>query len=202
LTSRKKHRTGLLWRAAVVAALLALTAAVWYFDAVSYPTDWLVDDTRYREEIAEAAGRHGIDPELVRALIFQESRFNARARGSRGEIGLMQVLPRGAAAEWARVRKRPKPSMRELFEVRTNLDIGCWYLARALRRWRGYDARMELALAQYNAGETRAKAWAPARKDGTVVERITVASTKKYVTRIMKRYRRYVARRGECAAAR
>ena len=201
MTSRRKRRNGLLWRAAAVAALLGLTAIVWHFDDLMYPADWFVDDTLYHEEIAEAAGRHGVDPELVRALIFQESRFDPLARGGAGEIGLMQVLPKGAAAEWARVSKQPRPTTRELFDVKTNLNIGCWYLARALRRWREYDAKVELALAQYNAGENRAKGWVPPRKDGTVVERVTVPSTRRYITRIMRRYRKYAARRkGDPAA--
>lgn len=190
MASRAK-RSGHAWilRLAVVAVLIAVTAAIWCIDALSPGNEWFVDDTRYRREIAEAAGRHGVDPDLVRALIFHESRFDPHARGSAGEIGLMQVLPSGAAAEWSRVLKRPRPDEKELFDVRKNLDVGCWYLARSLRRWRNHKYALELALAQYNAGEARARRWSVG--DGSVLDRITVASTKKYVEKITRRYRMY-----------
>lgn len=184
-----------LLRIAVLAAVVGIAAAVWYHDSLPVVGDWFVDDSGYRHEIAAAAKRHGLDPELVRALIFRESRFNPRARGSCGEIGLMQVLPRGAAADWARVNKRPCPSERQLFEVETNLEIGCWYLARGMRRWSKYRECVVLALAQYNAGESRVKAWAPEDPGGEVLPRIRIASTRKYVETIMKRYRKYLGER-------
>lgn len=191
----KKTRLAWLLPSAVVLGLVGLTAVIWSVDALPAVSEWFVDDSRYHAEIAAAAGRHGLDPDLVRALIFQESRFDPRARGGSGEIGLMQVLPSGAAAEWARVLRRPRPSEAELFDIRLNLEIGCWYLARALRRWRDYDAKTILALAQYNAGERRARAWAPADPHDGALKRISVKSTRKYVTKIMKRYRMYVRRR-------
>ena len=184
-----------LLRVAVLTIIVGAAAIVWYFDALPVAGDWFVDDTKYQTEITAAALRHDLDPDLVRALIFRESRFNPWARGSRGEVGLMQVLPGGAAADWARVKKRPRPSVRELYGVETNLEIGCWYLARAMRRWNGYKECTALALAQYNAGESRAKVWAPEKRDGEVVTRIRIASTKKYVETIVKRYRKYLCER-------
>lgn len=148
-----------------------------------------VDDTRYEKEIAAAAARYGIRVELVRALIRRESRFVADAVGSKGEIGLMQILPGGAAAEWARVNKQQAPSEYELFDVETNLNIGCWFLARALRRWKDYRHGTELALAEYNAGATNAHRWKPRDRNGRVIPRITFPGTKEYVTVIMRYYR-------------
>ena len=197
LTTIAKSTRAVLLRVAVLTVLVGAAAVVWYFDALPAVGDWFVDDTKYRDEIVAASRRHGLDPDLVRALIFRESRFNPRARGSRGEVGLMQVLPGGAAADWARVKKRPRPSVRELYGVETNLEIGCWYLARALRRWSGYKYCTALALAQYNAGESRAKAWAPEKPDGEVVPRIRIASTGKYVETILKRYRKYLDERSK-----
>jgi soluble lytic murein transglycosylase len=186
--NRKKKK--LLWLLSGVAAslvLLLVLAAI----AVWNNPNWFVADGDYASEIAAAAKRHGLDPNLVRALVYQESRFKADKLGKKGEIGLMQVLPKGAAAEWARVNKRRIPSNRELFNIRTNLDIGCWYLSRAKRRWRDYDHGLELALAEYNAGPTKAREWAPPDKRGEVIPRIRIASTKKYVTDILNRYRSY-----------
>lgn len=189
--NRKKRNRLLLWGAAAAFGVLLLTAAL----AAWNNPYWFVNDGDHAAEIAAAAKKHGLDPELVRALVYQESRFRAGKRGKKGEIGLMQVLPKGAAAEWARVNKRRVPSNRELFGVETNLDIGCWYLARAKRRWSAYDHGTELALAEYNAGPTKAREWAPPDKRGEVIPRIRIASTKKYVADIMGRYRSYAKAR-------
>lgn len=151
-----------------------------------------VDDHRYHTEIAVAARRHGIDPELVRAVVWQESRFDAAAVGKAGEIGLMQILPGGAVAEWARVMRCPAPPERQLFRPEVNLEIGCFYLARALRRWEGYRCATELALCQYNAGESRAQRWRPDDpQTADITDRITIGTTREYVKAIMKRYQKY-----------
>lgn len=146
----------------------------------------------YTAEIRAAAERHGLPPELVRAVVRRESRFDASAVGGAGEIGLMQLLPSGAAAEWARVNKRPAPGDRELFDPEFNLEIGCWYLARAMKRWRKYRCAAELALAEYNAGAKNAARWAPADPRATdVTGRIDYPGTRDYVREIMEDYRRH-----------
>ena len=152
----------------------------------------LTDDTLYDKEIRNAANKHGLPPELVRAVIKQESRFQNDKVGEAGEIGLMQILPRGAAAEWARVNKCPMPSSAELKKVEVNLDIGCWYLARAMKRYQEYRYCTELALADYNAGTRNASRWKPADKNGEMIHLIDFPTTRKYVTEIMHNYREYL----------
>ena len=150
-----------------------------------------VDDTRFAREISEAAAKHGLDSRLVRSLIYEESRFRPGAVGKAGEIGLMQVMPNRAAADWARAHNVPVPEAGMLFSPKINLEIGCWYLSDGLRRFRDYQAAKELALARYNAGLTRANKWKPQDKTSGVIDNITIASTRKYVKNIMKRYQRY-----------
>lgn len=158
------------------------------------PRDYWVPDDRFAAEIASASARYGLDPQLVRAVVFQESRFNPFARGSKGEIGLMQILPDGAVADWARTQHRPVPGTAELMKPELNLEIGCWYLSRARRRWKNYRHCDELALCQYNAGESRAAAWCPKDPEGAVLPNITIRSTRIYVREIMRRYRGYLSR--------
>ena len=191
MTKRGKQRRQRWLVPGAVALLVLMGLVVWFWEVIRDPKRLFVDDGKYSSEIAAAARKHGLDPALVRAVIYQESGFDPRKRGRAGEIGLMQVLPSGAAAEWARVNKCPRPTEAELFDVETNLDIGCWYLARAMERWRDYDHRIELALAQYNAGGKRARRWAPPDKHGEVLPRVDIASTKNYITKIMERYYSY-----------
>lgn len=183
-----RRRVTLILRWFGVILLVFVLASFWFREELR---DFTVDDTRFAEEIQAAARRHGLDPQLVRAVVFQESRFDPFVRGRAGEVGLMQVLPSGAAAEWSRVNKRKAPDVNALYEPAVNLEIGCWFLARGMRKYADYAGRTELALARYNAGESRSERWKPAQKDGDVIERISISSTRIYVTKIMARYRQY-----------
>jgi len=58
--------------------------------------------TRYDEMIRTYAGRYGVDPALVKAVIQAESGFRARVRSHRGARGLMQVMPGTGRAYGAR----------------------------------------------------------------------------------------------------
>ena len=177
--------------AAIAVAAVLLIAGAWQA-LIACRQGWFVDDTRYADEINRVSVRCGVPPQLVRAVVFQESKFEADARGASGEIGLMQVMPRGAVADWAAVHQRKVPSGKELEDPELNLTIGVWYLARALERWKDYHAQIELALIQYNAGEKRAQRWAPEDKNAEVFSRIKIASTRIYVKNIMTRYRKYL----------
>ena len=178
---------------AVVAVIAFLAAAVGLISDES-PRDWLVNDRLFAKEIEVAAKRHGLDPQLVRSVVFQESRFDPFTRGSKGEYGLMQVLPSGSVTDWARLNRKKVPSGDELTSPELNLEIGCWFLARAMRRYEKYSQKTVLALAMYNAGIRRAEKWRPATKDGDVVSRIDIKSTRRYITQVMKRYHRYLAK--------
>ncbi len=86
----------------------------------------------------EAATRYNVDPALVRAIAWQESRFNTQARSPKGAIGIMQLMPATAA----QLGVNPN-------DPRENILGGVAYLAMMLNQFGG-DVR--LALAAYNAG--------------------------------------------------
>ncbi len=94
----------------------------------------------YGAMVDSAAGRAGLNADLVRAVVFVESGFQPAARSSAGAVGLMQLIPATAARFGLHDPTNPE----------RNLDAGTRYLAWLLRRFRG-DVR--LALAGYNAGE-------------------------------------------------
>ena len=159
---------------------------------------WMLEHRRYTRqeigtEIERFAAKHRIPAALVYSVVEQESKFDANAVGNAGEIGLMQLMPPGkpgAPEEWARVFKTKCPSRRQLFKIDCNINIGCWYLARALKKWRKYKHCTELALVEYNAGAKQANLCKPETLDGEVIPRIKIPSTKRYVTEIMERYGR------------
>ncbi len=152
-------------------------------------------ESRYDRYICNAALRHNVEPELIKAVIHQETRFHPEMRGAAGEIGLMQVIPRQAVTDWAISHHIEVPCDGLLFNPELNIEIGTWYLGQALARWRGYRYYRELALCQYNAGGRWAKKWAPQDKQQPFMDKISISSTKRYVRQVMKKYRNYKAAR-------
>lgn len=150
-----------------------------------------VDENRYDAIIKEKAKKYNIDSRLIKAVIYQESKFDSRARGSHGEIGLMQIMPKGPPVDWAKHYKVENLREGLLFDPATNIEIGTWYLSKALKRWKKYKYSKELALCQYNAGGKRANSWKPRSYDGSVIERIKIKSTRAYVESIMDKYDKY-----------
>lgn len=149
----------------------------------------------YDRFILKAGTRNQIDPALIKAVVWRESRFNHMARGEKGEVGLMQIMPgeRAAAADWAIAHCRDIPTEEELRSPELNIDIGAWYLARALHRYRHSRDAIALALCEYNAGPSRAEEWIPDpdTPEESVFDLITISSTRNYAEDVMKRYEFY-----------
>ena len=150
----------------------------------------------YTNLIQSAAQRHNIDPDLLKALIWKESKFNPNATGSKGEIGLMQIRPeKGAVTEWEKAYNTKISCNGVLYRPELNIEIGSWYLSRALERWKNYKYQYELALSQYNAGKRGMQPWKPDSYDENITEKITIPSTKAYVKAIMEKYSEYIMRK-------
>lgn len=152
-------------------------------------------ERRYDGLIRAVAIRNGLPPELVKAVVWRESRFDAEARGSHGEFGLMQVTET-AAQEWADARGDRTFRHEHTLDPATNLHAGCFYLARLSRRYPGTDRPFAFALADYNAGRGNVLRWAKgaaATNSAAFLDAMTFPRTREYVEAILIRQRGYAA---------
>ncbi len=172
-------------------AVAGVLLALYYRDVIR---DLFLDDTKYDHLIVQSARKYGIDSRLVKAVIYRESRFDPSACGRAGEIGLMQIMQKFSVQDWAKEQGVESPTAGMLYSPQLNIEIGTWYLAKAMARWRDFKCGTELALCHYNAGDKRAQSWKPDSYDGEVMDRIKIKSTKNYVEVIMKKYREYCKR--------
>src|SRR5215210_1990913 len=116
-----------------LAAAAAASLAVFTSEDPQYQVqEILLHDRFHRYDllIRAVAERHGLDPMLVKAVVWRESRFQPRKVGSNGERGLMQVTEI-AAADWVAAEKIETFVPTDLFDPETNLKAGTWYLKRA-----------------------------------------------------------------------
>ena len=150
-------------------------------------------DFSYDNLIFDAAKRNRLDQNLVRAVIWRESRFDPKAKGLKGEVGLMQIMPGSAyaAADWARAHRRKIPSIQALQNPKLNIEIGCWYLGRALRRYRHYKEAAILALCEFKDGARTTANWLPDDRYAAVAPGISNQGTRRYIRDIMRRYYYY-----------
>jgi soluble lytic murein transglycosylase len=136
------------------------------FDRLRYPL-------RYEQIVRGHAENYRLDPALLAAVIYQESKFKADAKSEAGAIGLMQLQPetaRGIAIRTGGSRFQTS----DLYNPEINVRYGSWYLRHLLDR---YDDE-KLALAAYNAGQSNVDTW---RAQGKGIQ---FSETRAYVNRV------------------
>ena len=171
----------------LVLLLLLLAAAAGYWQWY----EWR--DHSQDAPILAAARRYGIQPALVKAVVWRESRFNARRRGQAGEFGLMQIRT-AAADEWAAAAHLTGFSPNSLFNPATNTLAGAWYLDKLLKRYAHTDNPLPYALADYNAGRSNVLKWdhgAAATNSSAFIAEINFPGTKAYVRSVTQRFEHY-----------
>src|SRR5215475_10555435 len=186
----------------ILCLLLAVAAAFAYLAVKSGAPfytfyEWMSPARFHRSDrlIRGVRLEHHLDPLLVKAVVWRESRFDAKKRGSHGQRRLMQVSE-SAANEWVRETKIAGFHPDQLFEPKTNLEAGTWYLHRAIAHWDHQSDPIPFALAEYNAGASRAQRWSGGNGVAEISERqflqkIDFPATRRYVESIIKRYRFY-----------
>ncbi|MBV8080479.1 MAG: lytic transglycosylase domain-containing protein [Actinobacteria bacterium] len=163
-----------LRRGAALLALLAVAGAAAYvflaspawFERIRYPL-------RYAEYVRVHARENDLDPALLAAVIYQESKFDVNARSSSGAIGLMQLTPETAHGIAIRTGGS-RFTTTDLLNPEINIRYGAWYLGHLEQKYRSE----RLALAAYNAGQGNVDRWLSARTG------IQFPETRAYVERI------------------
>jgi len=126
--------------------VVQLTQPAWY-ERLWYPL-------RYGEIVRGHARNYDLDPALLAAVIYQESKFRAGARSDRGAIGLMQLLPETAEG----IAERTGGTafrVDDLYDPEINVRYGAWYLRHLLDKY----GSERVALAAYNAGQRNVDDW-------------------------------------------
>ena len=133
--------------------------------------------------VESAAKEFGVDPSLFRALVRQESTFNARARSKAGAAGLTQLMP-GTARLLSRKVLKKRFRRAFLYDPAINVRLGASYLRQLLQDF-GNDRLM--ALAAYNAGPGRIRGFLrdhPGLSADERLESLPAAETRDYVRRV------------------
>ena len=167
-----RPRAGRLLLAAAAIALLGgafavvhLTQPAWY--------QRLWHPLRYQAIVLGHARNYRLDPALLAAVIYQESKFDPNARSSRGAVGLMQLLPDTAVGIAERTGGRSF-TVSDLYDPEINVRYGAWYLRHLLDKY----GSERLALAAYNAGQHNVDTW---RARGLPIQ---FAETRDFVARV------------------
>jgi soluble lytic murein transglycosylase len=182
---RRRRRAVLLLGFTVLAALLAAFVIPRLPDAVRE----LALPLRHEDIIRQQAAAKGLDPSLVAAVIYTESKFRDQTSHA-GARGLMQITP-ATARYIAHLSGGTAFEQGDLATPQINISYGVYYLRYLLRR---YDGNKVLALAAYNGGEGNVDHWiaasgAPARD--FQVSAIPFTETRDYVGRVLDAQRQY-----------
>jgi soluble lytic murein transglycosylase len=138
----------------------------WYLRA-RYPL-------RYEHIVRGHARNYDLDPALIAAVIYQESKFRADARSESGAVGLMQLLPETAKGIAVRTGGSAF-TVDDLLDPEINIRYGSWYLRHLFDKY----GNLRSALAAYNGGQ------------GNVDRGVVYPETEHYVERVLELQRIY-----------
>lgn len=156
---------------------------------------WSEDRLEHSQDqnIRTVAARYRLEPSLIKAIVWKESRFNPQVRGKVGELGLMQ-LREEAAQEWADQEQIATFDHSHCTDPVTNLLAGTYYLAKLMRRYTQTDNPVPYALADYNAGRSNVLRWnkgEASTNSAAFIAQIGFPGTRDYILSIMSRQDHY-----------
>jgi soluble lytic murein transglycosylase len=165
-----------------VSCALFLWRSGFFWDALSPVTN--------KAELYQLAGQTKVDPLLLAAIVRAESGFDPAAQSSRGALGLMQLMP-STARQMAGELKFNYQDQDDLYTQDINLTLGAFYFSRQLKNFHG---NLVLALAAYNAGPAKVRAWNLStwgRDQDDLIAALPLSATRSYVRHVLWYYRQF-----------
>ncbi|MBN8471463.1 transglycosylase SLT domain-containing protein [Corallococcus exiguus] len=160
--------------------ITAQTRPVW---EVAYPN-------AFRDLIEKHTAPAGVEPDLLQALMREESALDPKALSWAGALGLTQLMP-STAKGVARELKVKHFTVDSLLQPELNIRFGAHYLGGLIKQFKGHTP---YAVGSYNAGSGAVNRWRAARPDLALdawVEEIPIAETRGYIKRVLRSYNTY-----------
>jgi soluble lytic murein transglycosylase len=151
---------------------------------------WHAWPTPFDEEVRGATlDGVKVEPQLVYAIMREESGYRPQVVSVSGARGLLQLMPE-TAERVARDAQVGDFSVEDLFLPRVNIQLGSEYLTSLLRR---FDGRASAAIGSYNAGPRVVARWIAdgPTEDDAWVEEIPYDQTRRYVKRVLRSLHAY-----------
>jgi soluble lytic murein transglycosylase len=154
------------------------------------PTWEVAYPNAFRELIEKHTAAAGVEPDLLQALMREESALDPKALSWAGALGLTQLMPSTAQAV-ARQLKLKRVSTDSLLQPDVNIRLGAHYLGSLLKRFSGHTP---YAVGSYNAGPLAIDRWRAERPGVPLdawVEEVPIAETRGYIKRVLRSYNTY-----------
>jgi soluble lytic murein transglycosylase len=160
--------------------ITAQTRPVW---EVAYPN-------AFRDLIEKHTATAGVEPDLLQALMREESALDPKALSWAGAMGLTQLMP-STAKGVANELKVKKFTVESLLQPDLNIRFGAHYLGGLIKQFKGHTP---YAVGSYNAGSGAVNRWRSANPQLPLdawVEEIPIAETRGYIKRVLRSYSTY-----------
>ncbi|WP_230867120.1 lytic transglycosylase domain-containing protein [Iocasia frigidifontis] len=158
---------------------------------VLFQLDWfwkIIYPLNYEEIIIENSLRYNLDPDLVSALVYVESRYDPDARSHKGARGLMQIMPDTGSWIAQQLNRDEGYSDDQLYIPEVNIEFGSWYLNSLNKE---FNNELILVLAAYNAGRGNVKRWLEGEWTNLDLDKLPYKETREYVKQILIVYNHY-----------
>ena len=158
---------------------------LWIYRNIFYPR-------KYKDIVEQACSIYNVDPNLIYAIIKQESKFNPNAVSHSEAKGLMQLMEATAQDMTENIKSIDKNNL-DIYDPYTNIFLGTKYVSYLIKH---FDGNYYLAITAYNAGIGNIKAWLDKeytdyKTFSDVYECIEYEETKNYLTHVINNYHYY-----------
>ncbi len=179
---------------ALLAVVLVVVVGSFGVRFAKQKLDYALYPRTYAQQVEQQAQGAGLDPNLVFAVIRQESGFDAGAISRAGAMGLMQIMP--DTFSWLQTKLDEEDGRvyteEDLLDPEVNIRFGCLLLSLLTDRY----ADLRTALAAYNAGMGNVDNWlqdSAYSSDGRTLSDIPIAETREYTEKVLRNYQEYQA---------